>query len=242
MITVDSLLYETTNKLNKLSSNIHQQIELEDMLIALNEAQNILIKQKYDPDNAAQIGFEGNSKRYEDLEILVEDPKDHPLTLKLKDKHLNEWVASLSELSPKYMFYIDSYLIADKGNCKDRVVYVNKDLVRHSDIATLLTNNNYKPSFEYQETFCDISSRHIGIYTDGTFTPKKIFISYLRYPKKIDKEGYTHLDGSPSVNQDCELNDYLKDELTDLAVRNLAMYTDNPLAAQSAQQRIITNE
>jgi hypothetical protein len=48
MIPVDSLLYKIDQKLNKLSTNIHQQINLEDKILALNEAQIKLIKQKVD--------------------------------------------------------------------------------------------------------------------------------------------------------------------------------------------------
>lgn len=46
MIPVDSLLYKIDQKLNKLSTNEHQQIQLEDKILALNEAQIKLIKQK----------------------------------------------------------------------------------------------------------------------------------------------------------------------------------------------------
>jgi len=48
MIPVDSLLYKIDQKLNKLSTNEHQQINLEDKILALNEAQIKLIKQKVD--------------------------------------------------------------------------------------------------------------------------------------------------------------------------------------------------
>ena len=46
MIPVDSLLYKIDQRLNKLSTNEHQQIELEDKILALNEAQIKLIKQR----------------------------------------------------------------------------------------------------------------------------------------------------------------------------------------------------
>ena len=48
MIPVDSLLYKIDQKLNKLSTNEHQMIQLEDKILALNEAQIKLIKQKVD--------------------------------------------------------------------------------------------------------------------------------------------------------------------------------------------------
>ena len=37
MISVDSLLYKIDQRLNKLSTNEHQQIQLEDKILALNE-------------------------------------------------------------------------------------------------------------------------------------------------------------------------------------------------------------
>lgn len=242
MIPVDSLLYKIDQKLNKLSSNSHQQIALEDKILSLNEAQLKLIKQKIDSNNTLKGGMDAFKKRYEDLQKLVENYIDHPLELVLEDAHLNKWHANIGDISPGFMFYVDAYIIADKGTCKDRTIYINTDLAKHSDITILLNNNNYKPSFEYQETFSVISSDQIGIFTDGTFTPKKLFLSYVRYPKYIDKEGYIKLDGSSSADQNCELKNYLEDELVDLTVQALAMYTDNPTAAEAAQVRISNNE
>ena len=243
MIPVDSLLYKIDQKLNKLSTNEHQQIQLEDKILALNEAQIKLIKQKVDGfSTVSGLGLDAFKKRYEDLQQLIESSSHQPLSLTLRDDKINQWVAYLDELSPRYMFYIDSYILADKGRCKDRVVWINKELAKHGDINLLLTNDHYKPSFEYQETFNFISSDEISVFTDGTFTPKQIYVAYMRYPTYIDKEGYIKLDGTDSVNADCELEEYLEDELLDLTVQNLAMYTENASAVQSATYRIQTNE
>src|SRR5688572_23025368 len=154
MIAVDSLLYKIDQKLNKLSSNEHQRIQLEDKILALNEGQITLIKQKFSGiSSTSGLGLDGFKKRYEDLQNLVEDYIDHPMELEEKDPNIHQFVSSLESLSPKYMFYIDSYILADKGRCKDRKVWVNKDLIKHGDLQFLLTNDHYKPSFEYQETF-----------------------------------------------------------------------------------------
>jgi hypothetical protein len=181
-------------------------------------------------------------KRYEDLQSLVEYYDHQPLTLTEINSKLNQWSANVRLLVPKYMFYLDSYILADKGRCRDRIIWINRDLAKHGDLQFLMNNDHYKPSFEYQETFNFLSSDEISIFTDGTFTPSKIYIMYLRYPAYIDKAGYTHLDGTLSIDRDCELETYLEDELLDLTVQSLAMYTENVSAAQSAQMRIQTNE
>jgi hypothetical protein len=243
MIPVDSLLYKIDQKLNKLSTNNHQQIQLEDKILALNEAQIKLIKQKVDGFSVVSgMGMDAFKKRYEDLQRLVVNYNDGKLELTPKNKAINQWSAKIDQLKPKYMFYVDSYVLADKGVCKDRKIWINKDLAKHGDLQFLLNNDHYKPSFEYQETFNFISSDEISIFTDGTFTPSVIYISYMRYPIYIDKVGYINFDGSSSTNVDCELEVYLEDELVDLTVQNLAMYTENASAVQSAQFRIQTNE
>jgi len=243
MIPVDSLLYKIDQKLNKLSTNEHQEIPLEDKILALNEAQIKLIKQKVDGfSTVSGLGLDAFKKRYEDLQSLVVAYNNGKLPLKIKNPELNQWAANIHKLNPKYMFYVDSYVIADKGRCKDRKIWINRDLAKHGDLSLILNNDHYKPSFEYQETFNFLSSDEISIFTDGTFTPKDIYISYMRYPVYIDKEGYIKFDGTESINQDCELETYLEDELLDLTVQNLAMYTENAAAMQSAQYRIQTNE
>ena len=243
MIPVDSLLYKIDQKLNKLSTNEHQEIPVEDKILALNEAQIKLIKQKVDGfSTVSGLGMDAFKKRYEDLQSLVETYNHQPLTLALKNAELNQWFANVHLLTPQYMFYIDSYVLADKGRCTDRKIWINRDLAKHGDLQFCLNNTHYKPSFEYQETFNFISSDEISIFTDGTFIPKTINISYMRYPQYINKTGYIMLDGLPSFDQDCELELYLEDELLDLTVQNLAMYTENQSAVQSSIYRIQTNE
>lgn len=243
MIQVDSLLYKIDQRLNKLSTNEHQQIQLEDKILALNEAQIKLIKQKIDNiSTVSQMGLDSFKKRYEDLQSLVIAYNDGQLPLTLKNAELNQWKANIHDLVPKYMFYVDSYVLADKGRCKDRKIWINRDLAKHGDLQFILNNTHYKPSFEYQETFNFLASDEISIFTDGTFIPKTINISYMRYPVYINKAGYIMFDGQPSFDQDCELETYLEDELLDLTVQNLAMYTENQAAVQNAAYRIQTNE
>src|ERR1035437_4266286 len=134
MKPVDSLLYKIDQKLNKLSTNEHQQIQLEDKILALNEAQLKLIKEKMDDRTS--------KKRYEDLQRLVEMHNDHPLSLTESDIKLHRWTTiDLSTLSPKYMFYEDSYILADKERCKDKKIWINRDLANVGDLQFILNND-----------------------------------------------------------------------------------------------------
>lgn len=242
MISADSLLYGIDQRLNKLSTNAHQQIQLEDKILALQSAELTLIKQKVDPNNLYKIGFEGFKKRYQDLQFLVENFEDHPINLVLSDKYMNKYIGRVDTESPKFMFYIDSYVLADKGDCTNQILYTNLDLVKHADVTLILNNTKYRPSFEWRETIVDISSDELHVYSDGTFTPTKLYLCYVRYPKPIDKEGYVRFDGTDSVTQDSELEAYLSSELLDIAVQRLAMYIENESAVQNAERRMQTDE
>jgi hypothetical protein len=90
MIPVDSLLYKIDQRLNKLSTNEHQQIQLEDKILALNEAQIKLIKQKIDNiSTVSQMGLDSFKKRYEDLQSLIISYNDGELPLELKNEELH---------------------------------------------------------------------------------------------------------------------------------------------------------
>jgi hypothetical protein len=240
MIDVKELLYDIDLKLNKIGSNEHQNIELENKIIALNDAQINLIKTKFSGNNTFKIGLDGFQKRYNDLETLI--VKDKFLDLKDDVTPLKSWSCDLEKLDPTYMLGIPGteYFLANKGSCKDHIMEVLQ--IKHGDINRALGNSNTKPSFEWQQAPGTISSHRWQIYTDGSFTPTKFYLWYVRYPVPVDFEGYSHLDGTASQTVNCELPYFLKEEIVDIAVRNLALFTENQSAAQTAQLKIQNNE
>ena len=240
MIDIKEILYDIDLKLNKIGSNEHQNIELENKIIAVNDAQINLIKSKISENNVLKTGLDGNQKRYNDLESLIEKDKFLPL---VDDKTpLHSWSANLDLLKPEYMLGIpgSEYILANKGECKNNPLVISQ--VRHGDINTVLRNSNTSPSFEFQEVPGLITGHRVQIFTDGTFTPTKLHLMYIRYPKKVDFEGYTHFNGALSVIINSELPYYLKEELVDIAVRQLALATENLGAVQASQIKNTTNE
>jgi hypothetical protein len=233
MILTASMIYKLDQKLNKLSTSYHQQIFLEDKILTLNEAQIKVIKSKVDINNSYQLGLDAFRKRYDDLQLLI-TPYE-ALALTEENPTLNQYSASITDLTQKYMMYIDSYTLATKGKCTDHMIYARQ--VKHSDLQTYLNNSDYSPSFEYQDSIMTISSNSFNYFTDGTYILQDAWISYLRYPVYIDYPGYDHLDGTESKEVDCELPAYLEDEITDTACMMLAMYTENNPGVQYSQAR-----
>lgn len=241
MIPVLNLLVDLDLKLNKLASVDHQAIFNEHKIVALNQAQIKLIKKKLNPNNIYQLGFDTFTKRYEDLQSLVVPYTSLNLT-GVGDK-FNGYTANIASLPSKYFIPISIYALADKDCCTEHVINVI-NIIKHADLPETLNDSNWTPSFAYQETVCTISDNKIFLYSDSenSFKLTSLYISYLRYPKQIDIAGYIHLDNTPSITQDCELPDYLEDELIDLAVQELAMATENQNAVQYSQLRNKENE
>lgn len=238
MIKVDDLLYEFELKLNKISREDNQNIPLENKIIFLNEAQITWIKSKLNQNNIYKIGYEGFRKRIDDLQVLkVNNYKISKIEKTDNIRHLSYQ----SEIDiPGYMFYINSYVEAKYKKCSTATLNVN--LIKEGELETLYYDNFYSPSYRWRETLGTIGDNKIYTYTDGTFTIESLYLTYLRYPKLIDKEGYVRLDGTDSVSQDSELPEYAKNDIVDIAVKYAAQSTDNQLQTQMAKEREINNE
>lgn len=233
MIPIQELLYLIDLKLNKVSSGVGQHIPPEDKILILNESQIRVLKKKINVNNIYQMGFDAFKSRYEDLQNLV--VPQEVVKVKKTDEVYDSYEADLSELSGDYFLPVEIIALCSKGGCTKRLVNIPR-VVKHVDLSLLIDNDDFKPSFEFQETIAVISSNKLLVYTDGTFTVDELRISYLRFPQKMDVEGYIHLTGDrPSSNKDCELPTHLQDELVSMAVAELAYITGNNNIAQSQQ-------
>jgi hypothetical protein len=240
MIKTIQLLYKLDLKLNKVATEAHQAIPLEDKILALNEAQLRLIKTKVSPTNELKAGMDSFKKRYHDLENLAVDGEEAVAT-KRDDKVYDTYEIDLTQLKQKFMFHLSSVGLCSREQCSGRPVFVER-LIKHGDEYIFVTNPFWQPSFEYQATIGKISDNKLILYTDGTFSVDTVIVSYLRYPAHIDYEGYINFDGTPSTTVDCELKDYLEDELLEMAVLELGLDTENEVVIKTEQLRNKNNE
>ena len=65
-----------------------------------------------------------------------------------------------------------------------------------------------KPDFDFRETFYTIGEDSVRVYKSG-FEVDTVYLTYYRYPKEVDIEGYVKSDGSNSTDIDPELDDKL---------------------------------
>lgn len=236
MIPVEELDYELKLAINKAGREDNNSVSLPNRLIYLNNAQISWIKNKINPNNTLRSGYESIRKRIDDLQIIKVD--DLKLSVKkVKDSPYNPYHCSLKDISD-YMMYVTSTSKAKLGDCEEMI---SNDEIRSGDLKTYYYDTNYTPSFIWRTTLMTVGHDSLHVYTDGEFEILNVYITYLRYPKKIDKIGYIRFDGQESTSQDCELPYYAKQDIVDLAAKFALQQTENFPASQGAEDRIIKN-
>jgi hypothetical protein len=234
MIPVQELIYEFKLMINKVNRQDNVDIPIEDIIIYLNRAQLSWIKTKINPNNVYKTGYESIRKRIDDLQVLKVSNFQLPAT-KSNDSYLIGYECPLDQ-APDYMFYVSSHCLARQKKCEKNL---GIDLVKQGDVRTMYFDSNFSPSFEWRSTLATIGDDKLYVYTADEFTVKEVHLTYLRYPKAIDVDGYEKLDGTLSLTVDCELPGYAKYDIVDLAVKFAAQSNDNQAQAVFAEDRII---
>jgi hypothetical protein len=220
--------------LNKVNRQDNVDVPIEDILVYLNRAQLAWVKTKINPNNVYKAGYDSIRKRIDDLQRLKVD--NLALTpVKTNDLLYLGFDCSIDGLKD-YMFYLSSYAVAKKKKCEKTLTI---DLVKHGDLSTRYLDANFSPSFEWRTTLATLGDNKLTVYSGEDFSIQQVFLTYLRYPKAIDMEGYTKLDGTNSIDADCELPEYAKPDIVDLAVKFAAQSNDNQTQAVYAEDRLV---
>ena len=176
-------------KVNKNDTNANIKIPKSQFVLLFNEEKNIFVEDK--------IKNEESSAEIEAISELLE--LDKPLVLESVSKIKDDY-----KLPEDFLRRTTSYVLADKGTCKDNVMVAWIIKAKNRDIY--LQNTNLRPSFEYQETFAILNNDKISFYkTDFIIT--EAYLNYYRMPKDLDIEGYTKIDGTPSIDAETDLCD-----------------------------------
>lgn len=215
-MTTQELVYLFKLEYDKLDSQDNPDLDIPKIIIILNKAILLYVQGCYGVNMTQLPGFEATQERRDDLQMLV--VKDEPLIQYVTSTLPNVYIADISNLQKgSYMHLIRSYSLADNDTCKNVPLY-NVDTT-HDDLNEVLKDPNRSPSFDWQELPIQIAQDKVWAYTDGTFTPKELKIDYVKYPTKVDLQGYINFNGTQSTNVDSELPEYALQTVVDIAVK-----------------------
>ena len=130
-------------------------------------------------------------------------------------------------------------VFGSKGKCKNQRLFTFE--VKSEDTEELFRDVNMKPSFEWREVYYFLSSKDsISIFKDD-FNIDIALLSYYRYPKKVDIDGYIHEDGTSSQDIDPEFDERSVNYILEAMAKAYAVNNDDTQAYQLNKDRLFTN-
>ena len=137
-----------------------------------------------------------------------------------------------------FLHFLNLDAVASNEECGN--ISMNLWEAKHENTHELLHDEFNAPSFDYRETFYTIGEDEVKVYTDN-FDIQECLITYYRYPKKVDMEGYTKEDGTLSSNVDPEFSDDSIEKILDICAKDFAKNEQNFTKYQVENQEIITD-
>lgn len=204
-------------KLNKVDTEDNIDISPGEFVLIYNEYQNKWFNETY----------RNRSTRYiDDVQQLIET--DIILEKSSTSEDFSEF-----KLPVNYFDYIRSSCIASSGSCKRTLYNIE---VKIANLDLYLTDEYHSPSFDYKQTIVFLASDKIRAYKRD-FEINNLLLTYYRYPRQIDIEGYLRLDQKESTNIDPELSDAYVDEIIDMCVTEVQRIYENGDGFQLSQNR-----
>lgn len=201
-MTSNDVYIKLLQKVNENYTNDNIALDFSRAFLVINEAQNKFVEwnlQKRNDDSLRDI-----------QQLLVDDKK-----LKFRNKHLKHYNYYLPE---NYFDFSNISVFATKGKCQDAQLLANE--IKDENKHLLETDYLSKPSFEYRETFYNLSDSTVKVYAEKDFEISKVYLSYYRKPKEIDFAGYIKSNGTPSTSKDPEWDDRIMDRIISIAAKD----------------------
>lgn len=230
---------------NKINSNDKQDFYTEYIDDFINDAQQEFLEICYSGNNAKRfkLGFEFTQQRIDMLSSLVMPEEDIAVSL----FKTNIYRINLEDLVKDYRHYASGHINTSCGKVKLNVI-------RHSDLETMLENENTKPSNIWRRSLAvetgnanTAGNQSLLVYTGGKFNIDNATISYIKEPVKVFYGGYESLEfingdttaynlTTPSINS--ELPEMSHTFIVDIAVQLIARSLEDLSKIQISEDKI----
>lgn len=141
-------------------------------------------------------------------------------------------------LPKDYFEFANLSLVASKGNCSGKKISTFE--AKSEDVEELLADESNKPSFEWRETFYLLSENKVAAYKTD-FSIDKAFLSYYKYPKKVDIAGYINLNNQPSSNIDPDFDDKVVNKILQAMAKEFSANKGDTASYQLNSDRLFSN-
>jgi len=208
------------NLANKLASNDDINIDKGQFVLLYNKNAKVWLSSRVRRDRATQKIDELQQLINENVKLVISGVYNDHVDFKLPD----DWFDNIS-----------AYAVCSQGSCKGRVI--NGDQVKNEEKRLILFDENWRPDFDFEWLPITVGQDKLqAFYKD--FTIDDLYIDYYRYPKDIDIQGYTHVNGTSSVDINPDIDDVYVNEIIDLVVADVSRIYQNNEKVQLDLNRI----
>ena len=201
------LIYQKIlEKTNKNLNNGSISLDRAGAVSLFNEEQNKFVEWTLQKRNTTDI---------RDIQCLLDD----------KELILKEDLVSSSSFSlPKNYFDFSNIKVkATSGECSDYLLPVE---IKSDNSEEVLFDEDNKPSFFYRETPYLFKNNTVLVYKDG-FVIDKVILTYYRYPKQFNIEGFQDEEGFNSFNSEPEFDDKIVDRIISMVATSFDINNEN---------------
>ena len=238
-----SMHYDFDLKYDRVTSQYRQDFNKAEKDWLLNEAQYVILKQRYGLHNGYQSGFESIQKRIDDLSsIHIKHPYQPYVDLIYHDDE-NIYELPLASLQEEY------WIFTSRGKVKvtdDNCEYTAKLILVQNDDLNYAEDDPFNNS-NHEEILINFGKSSSGTgssiyFYPGNLTLTKAYIEYLKKPNRMNYGGYVYIDGITYTQTNCELPDMLHNEIVDIAVNIAAGIIENPNYARLTAEKVFKQE
>lgn len=220
-MNVNEAYLKFIQKVNKNYTNDNIVVDRGRFVLLFNEVQNKFVEWVLEKRNEDDI---------RDIQLLLVPDKK----LTFKEKILNH---QDFELPDNFFSFSNIQIFAKNKDCSNAKLFSYE--VKSENKEELLRDINNKPSFKYRETFYTIGANTMNVYVDD-FDITKVYLTYYRYPKQIDIEGYIKIDKSQSSSVDPEFDDKIVDRILSACAKEFNINDENLQKIQFDKDRIFS--
>lgn len=218
---INEVYLKFLEEVNKNFTNDNISVDKGRFIYIYNKVQNRFVEWILEKRNEDDI---------RDIQFLVINDKE----LIYKDKTLNHFDFKL----PNDFFSFSTLQVyASNDKCKN--VRFDCFEVKTEEKFIYLEDEFNKPSFKARETFYTIGGDCVNIFYDD-FTINKAYLTYYRYPKQVDIEGYVKIDNTNSTNVHPEFDDKIINRIISVAAKQFNSNSENLQKIQFDKDNIIS--
>lgn len=240
-MTITESHYQFKLNMDRVDSMSNPDFTAPEIDWLLNEAQRIFVEQRLNPNsNPKRKGFEASQKRIDDLSTLVvKFPLQPYITPTLTD---GIYEVPLDSLDFPYLHLLSAYVeleVAD--NCLKEV---RLKFMQHDDYREALKDPFNSPSLEFVPyNFGRSSTGTSSIYMyPGIYSINKVYLEYLKQPRKVSLGTYTYIDGTTKTPTSFELPEHTHSEIIDLACQIASLNVESPEYIRLRQEKVFLHE